>query len=224
MTAFDVDQDGWGSETVYPDNPEFRPRYVVIHWGGSTSSIPPEDEAERLRIWQRYHMYSRGWQDIAYNYAIGDSGTIYRCRGMNPGGHTSGADDRTPEGDSYNLSSIGVVWIGGSKAGAPSDAAKASMGRLIRSSGIESVKGHRQVKVENGSTTACPGGDWLQWVYDEEWKVDMEALKAHLHMMVSAAFSSGNPAVQGVEQVWHDLIESNPLSPEFQDLYRTAWK
>lgn len=177
---FDVDQAGWGSATDYPDDPAFDPRYVVVHWGGSTGPI--EDEPDRLRRWQRYHMGSKGWRDIAYNYAIGDNpnhqsgrALIYRCRGLNPGGHTSSVNDRTPEGDSYNNASVGVVWIGGANDGdGPSDGALAAMGFLIRKLeeqfGELVVKAHSTVKQENGSNTACPGDEWRAWIDDEGWK------------------------------------------------------
>ena len=164
--TFDIDQAGWGSSTFYPDDPTFTPRFVVVHWGGTTSQVT--DEPLRLRIWQRYHINSRGWRDIAYNYAVGDSGTIYRCRGMNPGGHTSGVNDKTPEGDSYNDASIGVVWIGGANdTDGPSPAAYAAMARIVNG---YVVKGHRTVKQENGSSTACPGTDWLDWIAKGGWE------------------------------------------------------
>ena len=167
---FDYDQQDWGSSEVYPDNPSFDPRYVVIHWGGSTSAIIGVDaEMDRLRRWQNYHINGRGWRDIAYNFAVGDSGAIYRLRGYNPGGHTSSVKDRTPEGDSYNAASLGVVWIGGAKAGAPTREALESMAHLIATSGISQVKSHQQVKQENNSHTACPGEYWIEWVNGEGW-------------------------------------------------------
>jgi len=160
---FDVDQAGWGSSTNYPDNPSFTPRYIVVHWGGNTSDIVGEAaEQDRLRRWQNYHINGRGWRDIAYNFAVGDTGTIYRCRGYNPGGHTSTVDDRTPEGDAYNVASLGVVWIGGAQANGPSDAAIASMRHLVATAGNLEVKAHSTVKQENGSNTACPGDTWRQ--------------------------------------------------------------
>ena len=74
---FDVDQAGWGSTQRYPDTDSFNPAYVVAHWGGGTSQIPAAGEDDRLRIWQRYHVQSRGMRDIAYNYAVGDSGLVW---------------------------------------------------------------------------------------------------------------------------------------------------
>lgn len=173
--TFDVDRDGWGARPTEfdTDSPAFpaNVKYWVLHWGGGTSQIEAESEDDRLRIWQRYHMDSRGWRDIAYNYAVGDSGLIYRLRGLNPGGHVS-TSDRDPDGMSYNLSSLGVVWVGGSNdPDGPSEQAYAGMRRLIRSMPELTVKGHRTVKQENGSNTACPGNSWLAWIGQRGWEV-----------------------------------------------------
>jgi len=166
MIHFDVDQREWGSTRIYQDSTAFQSglKYIVIHWGGGTSQIAASDEMQRLRIWQAYHIKTKGWQDIAYNYAVGDSGLVYRLRGMNPGGHVNCTKDRTPEGDSYCKASIGIVWIGGAADhDGPSDAAKEAMLGIMWETGLE-TKGHRTVKEENGSWTACPGADWLEWI------------------------------------------------------------
>lgn len=169
---YDENQIDWGSALVYADGAygTIDPRYLVIHWGGLTSDVEGV-EAERrvLRSWQRYHMMSRGMRDIAYNYAVGDSGTVYRLRGLNPGGHVKCSTDRTPEGDSYCIASVGVVWIGGERAAGPSRAALESMADLVNLTGLD-VKSHQQVKRENGSSTACPGPTWIGWVDEQGWK------------------------------------------------------
>lgn len=170
---FDVDQGDWGSRQTYGDDPGFSDgvKYLAIHWGGGTSQIPAESEDDRLRIWQAYHMDSKGFRDIAYNYAVGDSGHIYRLRGLNPGGHTSSSSDRTPEGASYNNASIGVVWIGGSSdEDGPSASALESMALLINALPTLIVKGHREIKEENGSYTACPGDEWMSWIAAAAWE------------------------------------------------------
>ena len=169
---YDVDQEGWGSVKVYGDSVSFNPSYMVIHWGGGTRQVAAGDESFRLRVWQKYHM-GKGFRDIAYNYAVGDSGTIYRCRGMNEGGHTKQSDE-TPEGVPYNAASVGVVWIGGKgDSDGPSEPAKAAMRRfyqtLVSHTGPVTVKTHREAKIENGSWTECPGADWVAWVDQEEY-------------------------------------------------------
>lgn len=158
----DVYAPQWGSTVTIPDDPSFTPRYTLIHWGGLTRHIPPEDELARLRSWQRTHL-NRGFSDIAYQIAVGDSGLSYEGRSWRSGGHTSTKKDKTPEGDSYNVASVGIVWIGGQNAGTPSQAAQKTMKWLCDKLGFP-IKGHRTIKQENGSWTACPGDDWLNWI------------------------------------------------------------
>lgn len=207
MVPVDVDQAGWGSQQIYDDGTRGRiqPRYIVPHWGGTTAYVPPAVEADRLRGWQRYHTLSRGMQDIAYNYAIGDSGTIYRCRGLNPGGHTKSTDD-TPEGDPYNLASIGVVWIGGQRAGTPSDAAFDAMARIIDATGWE-VVGHRTAKQQNGSSTLCPGDDWLQWITEKGWDT---MPREQWNRMIRALFAGRPDEFQGDPNYFINKSTDNP--------------
>ncbi|KKL18404.1 hypothetical protein LCGC14_2475840, partial [marine sediment metagenome] len=90
----DYDQPDWGSSRVYGDGDLsglWVPDKVVVHWGGAPGPpITKAGERRLLRGWQRFHIESRGWRDIAYNYAVGNSGTLYRLRGWNPSGATSG--------------------------------------------------------------------------------------------------------------------------------------
>ena len=169
MTTFDYDQAEWGSSLVYPDNPVRVPRYLVIHYGGTTNDIVGvEAEMYRLRAWQNYHINGKGMRDIAYCYAVGDSGMVYRMRGNNDNGGNK-SSDRTPEGDSYNEASIAVVWIGGTGAGEPTPEAYESMAQIVYENPGLVVKSHNLTKVENGSGTGCPGEYWKQWILREGW-------------------------------------------------------
>ncbi len=166
MIPFDVDQSGWGSSEIYLDGAlsgGYDPRYIVVHWGGLTAERVTDDLAfATLRGWQQFHL-SKGWQDIAYQWAVTEQGTICRLRGHNHGGHTSGTDPVT--GLLWGTVGVGVVWVGGSSdTDGPSDAALASMARIVNSAGLP-VLGHQQT----GKATACPGPDWLQWIDNEEW-------------------------------------------------------
>lgn len=160
-----IDQAGWGSTKIYDDYTlygDWDPQYLIIHWGGLTSEVNTlPKEASTLRGWQRYHLTKDGgtWQDIAYNYAIGESGNLYRLRGENHAGHTSG---RTPDGLKWNSVGVGVVWIGGkADSDGPSRLALDRMAAYVRKRDLP-VLGH----VQTGKATACPGPDWLQFVED----------------------------------------------------------
>ncbi len=169
----DYDQAGWRSTKIYGDGALsglWVPDKVVVHWGGAT--VPPITkfgERRLLRGWQRFHIDSRGWRDIAYNYAVGNSGTTYRLRGWNPSGATSG--DFEGDGIPENNEAVACVWLGGS-GGRISDKAYAAMGGLVRDVLTvidlepDVVIGHRDVK---GATT-CPGNGWITWIRAEGWQ------------------------------------------------------
>ena len=175
MIPVDYDQADWGSSRVYgdgeiPGGGLWVPDKVVVHWGGST--VPPSTltgEMRLLRGWQRFHIRTRGWRDLAYNYAIGNStGSRFRGRGWNPSGATSG--DYEGDGIRENAEAVACVWLGGS-GGPISTVAYRSMARLVSDilavvdNEPDVVIGHRDVK----GTTTCPGDEWAGWIQAEGW-------------------------------------------------------
>lgn len=167
---FDFDQYQWNSRTKYPDRTKlpWNVDKTVIHWGGYTDPGNPDNtfdeqvafEMSILRGWQRYHMAPpRNWTDIAYSYAVGNSGMRYRLRGENRAGATRG--DYEGDGIPENEEARALVWIGG-QGHVPSDAAFASMGSMTDPS--MPVILHFEVR-----RTACPGPDWAGWRDREGW-------------------------------------------------------
>ena len=56
-----------------------------------------------MRVAQTFHIESKGWDDIAYNFLVGGDGLIYEGRGWDiEGAHTF----------NYNYKSIGISFIG----------------------------------------------------------------------------------------------------------------
>lgn len=142
----------------------WHPSIFVIHWGGYTNpgyfSVLLEQIAYEMKIlrgWQRYHMQTRGWSDIAYNYAVGNSGMIYELRGT----HRPGATKY------HNDSAIAVVWIGG-KGHTISDAAYATMARIMQENPDIPVSYHRAFR-----QTECPGDTWINWVKNKGYLADI---------------------------------------------------
>ena len=124
-----------------------------------------KNEKYMLRRWQNYHINGRGWTDIAYNYGLGQSGKIYRLRGENRSGATSG--DYEPDGIPENYEARAVVWIGGAGQ-QPTEEAYAAFKRIYNAD-PQPVTVHSDHK-----STGCPGDYWRAWVKDEEYLMPEE--------------------------------------------------
>ncbi|XP_039497377.1 peptidoglycan-recognition protein LE [Drosophila santomea] len=78
-------------------------KYVVILHTATESSEKRAINVRLIRDMQCFHIESRGWNDIAYNFLIGCDGNIYEGRGwQSVGAHTLG----------YNKISLGISFIG----------------------------------------------------------------------------------------------------------------
>ena len=172
VVPFDFDQDQWRSRTRYPDRTKlpWKVDKSVLHWGGHTnpgdSSLSFDEqvayEMSILQGWQRYHIDSKGWTDIAYSYGVGNSGMRYRLRGENRAGATSG--DYDGDGIPENVEARALVWIGG-LGHSPSDAAYGAMGTMVDPDLPVTV--HREHRA-----TQCPGDDWVEWRDRRGWTED----------------------------------------------------
>ncbi|WP_433329493.1 peptidoglycan recognition protein family protein [Spirillospora sp. CA-294931] len=113
----------------------------------------PTDQS--VKSIQNFHMDSRGWSDIGYNFLVDNKGRIYEGRGwLVIGAHATG----------HNTSGIGVCFIG--RDGDATDAAKKAI-RWLYDEGRSkaghplSKNGHGQL---SGNSTNCPGKQLLSWV------------------------------------------------------------
>ncbi|XP_040298143.1 peptidoglycan recognition protein 1-like [Bufo bufo] len=125
------------------------PNVVIHHTAGAACSSRSKCNT-RVRNIQKFHMNSRGWCDIGYNFLIGEDGAVYEGRGWT----THGSHALT-----YNPISVGISFIGSFGGRAPNAAALNAAKRLI-ACGVSknfirrahTVKGHRNVM-----KTKCPG-------------------------------------------------------------------
>ena len=179
MRTADIDQAEWGSRLEYPDGHmlPWAPDKWVIHYGGGPNEAGDPDlltgqlaaEAAVLRSWQRFHIDDRGWQDIAYNYAIGQSSKLYRLRGENRAGATRGDHDR--DGIPENHEARAVVFIlGGSQQ--PTESALDTF-RSLWAADPMPVIGHRDVFLEGtgGTSTQCPGNWLAEWIDQKGYRM-----------------------------------------------------
>ncbi|MBT5138784.1 MAG: hypothetical protein HOH36_00760 [Acidimicrobiaceae bacterium] len=150
-------------------------RHAIVHHTVNVNSYTEADVPDLLDGIQRYHMDTRGWDDIAYNFVIDRFGRIWQGRQADmfepiSGGHTTG----------LNAESVGVALLGTFTDRDPGQPMVNSLGillgwklglhgvdplgeTLVRSNGGDYAERDEMVLVDNISphranqTTQCPG-------------------------------------------------------------------
>ena len=150
-------------------------RHAVVHHTVDPNDYSAGDVPDILEAIRRYHIESRGWDDIAYNFAIDRFGRVWQTR-QGPlwepvvGGHTTG----------FNTESVGVAVLGTFLDVGPPQAVIDSLGILlgwklavhgvdplgstvVRASGGDYAEPGDRIEVRNISghkdnqITSCPG-------------------------------------------------------------------
>lgn len=143
----------WGArEPAGPieDLPQYPPPYVVIHHSATPGCTSQAICQSRVRSFQNYHIDHNKWNDIGYNFLVGEDGNVYEGRGWGKRGA------HCPK---YNAKSIGICVIGNFTSQEPNLIAIEVLKDLI-AFGVSkgeikenyNLIGHRQ-----GSSTTCPG-------------------------------------------------------------------
>ncbi|XP_074874014.1 peptidoglycan-recognition protein SC2-like [Carettochelys insculpta] len=130
------------------------PNVIIHHTAGNRCSSQASCSLQVKGI-QNFHMDKRRYDDIAYNFLIGEDGRVYEGRGWTTrGGHTR----------NWNSKSLGFSFLGTFTNSLPNAAALNAAKHLIRcavSRGFLSrtyrLKGHRNV-----GQTSCPGNALYQ--------------------------------------------------------------
>jgi hypothetical protein len=174
-----VPRAAWGAADCPPRSaPSYgEVKAAFVHHTVSTNNYTPEQAPAMVLAICRYHRYSRGWDDVGYNFLVDKYGRIYEGR--------AGGIDRTVIGaqaQGFNAQTTGISNIGDHSSVPQSDVALDAMAALIRwklpvhgqpttgrvtltSAGggsnrfaagtrvtFDRVPGHR-----DGNNTACPG-------------------------------------------------------------------
>lgn len=101
-------------------------KLAVVHHSDSPNSYSPADVPGILRSIQAYHMDTRGWSDIAYNFVVDKFGGVWEGR--------AGGIDRSVIGahaQGFNTNTVGVMVIGDYTQTTPTAAALESVARVI---------------------------------------------------------------------------------------------
>ncbi|XP_066285430.1 peptidoglycan-recognition protein SC2-like isoform X2 [Branchiostoma lanceolatum] len=140
--------------------------YVIIHHSYEPDVCLNRSQCEKfVRGIQNFHMDTRGWDDIGYNFLVGGNGDVFEGRGWDVVGAQAGPD--------WNSRSIGICFIGNFTDKLPPKEA-ISAGKALILLGVEKKKvvtnytlyGHRQVR-----PTECPGNEFFKLVTQwDHWK------------------------------------------------------
>ena len=163
----------------YPGNGEYDSRSLsaitqVIYHHGASAMPDATYEAEMAMLQQYHDLHTKdhGWPAIAYHFAVGSSGNIYWCNGL---------DLVTYHAMQANPYSIGIVWIGNfeSEMPPPQMLISAVAARLWSAQQCGRAEfpyiGHR-----DAVQTTCPGNWWeenknLLQTYPDDGSGDMDA-------------------------------------------------
>ncbi|XP_069356260.1 peptidoglycan recognition protein-like [Maniola hyperantus] len=104
--------------------------WVIITHTATESCHTRRDCVLRVRLIQTFHIESRGWFDIGYNFLIGGDGSVYTGRGWDhQGAHTPG----------HNKKSIAIAFIGTYHADTPTIKQVEACKNLIKQ-GVDQIK------------------------------------------------------------------------------------
>lgn len=135
------------------------PVYMFIHHGAGSECFDNSTCVRKVQEYQNLHMSPpRDWNDIAYNFVVGENGIAYQGRGWSSvGAHTKG----------YNDVGLAICIIGDFTNHVPNDAALNTVKQLIQCALDNgkltqnyTLKGHRDV-----GTTECPGTAYYNLIH-----------------------------------------------------------
>ena len=168
-----ISRDSWGAK---PNKTKFSKlgevKGLVVHWSAYPVAIGNQAEIDQCKKIQRLHQEDRGWNDVAYNFLVGDTGQIYEGRGFGNRSAAQGGNSRQ-EINYNNKHYVAVCWLGGSKPeDQPSAEARAAISWLYEQVGGE-LRPHSSFK-----QTDCPGDAWRQWIIEKKTATIDELKKA----------------------------------------------
>lgn len=131
----------------------------AVHYSGASEDQTP-------RSIQNFHMDTRGWSDVGYNFLINKRGQIFEGRGfLVVGAHIA----------NHNTPTMGVCFIGEDRAGRTDvtpEAKRAGLWLLAECNrrkraalgaraALLRPRGHGSY---SGASTSCPGGELRSWL------------------------------------------------------------
>lgn len=151
-----IERSAWGARP--PKNPPTAAplaRGVTFHWEGT--SIPIEGHTfcpARVRSIQNFHMDSREWNDIAYNFLVCQHGVVFEGRGLGVRSAANGTNIT-------NRDFYAVCYMGGPSGVGFTDVARNAM-REVR----DYLAGPETWPHSQWRATDCPGNAIRAWITD----------------------------------------------------------
>jgi hypothetical protein len=124
-----ISRAGWGAvESLRRADPEYSStvKAAVIHHTVQTNRYAPSESAALIRADYLYHVRTRGWNDIGYNFLVDRYGRVFEGR---YGGVTRAVLGAHAGG--FNTSTTGVAMLGTFSSGRPPAAMLSAIKRLL---------------------------------------------------------------------------------------------
>lgn len=156
-----------------PLNPDLL-KGVAVHYTGMDADEQVHHGAcpARVRGIQNFHMDTRGWSDIAYNFIVCKHGAVFEGRGY---GIRSAGQGTNAGNDGYHA----VCFLGDDTAGRDdvTDTGREALGEIIRALHTRYPHARDVQPHSHFHQTACPGDDLRTWVAVKGWLPPAPKLK-----------------------------------------------
>ena len=184
----------WGAdESMRTGTPDFAPiRKLIVHHTDTPNADP--DPAATVRAIYTYHVRTRGWNDIGYNFLVDQQGRIYEgrySRSYAPGQVPIGEDAEGrgvigAHAEGANTGSVGISLLGNFTSQLPTDPALNSLQAMLAwkadrhsidvmaADSYPHLAGHSDTKA-----TSCPGGALYNFLPTIRERVAHAAAAAH---------------------------------------------
>ena len=155
-----VPRTAWGAAPLRDDHdPMTKVSRLTLHHTDALDDLggmTKRDDAELMRVIQRFHQDTRGWADIGYHYVIGRDGKVYEGRALTvQGAHAGGGN---------NIENLGISVMGNFEQELPTGKQMETLQRFLVAAAArydlapDTLFGHRDFKA-----TACPGDALYAW-------------------------------------------------------------
>lgn len=133
-----------------------KPKGVAIHYEGPKMGRRDHSKCRALVLSiQRFHMATRGWADVAYNFMVCEHGYVYEGRGIGKGSAANGTTQANQQWYAVCL----LVGKGDAITNEAKAGVKAAVAYCQSKGAGKAVTGHR-----DHFATECPGDELYTWL------------------------------------------------------------